>query len=183
MAFLLSCSYPFDFIALWPFYGLSAMLALVAKFVLWSGDTVKSCDSVLVNFSLNYCNLLRQKKIICMVPFQNLPKTAPSLFRYFQGSGWGIRQLEDRKYQDRPMQLPGISAELSCNLIFIFPFDCRVKARSAEFAIHLFAEDVLQSIHLLFDYRVRHKVPKCVILAILPFVTLLIAGMRHEVLN
>ena len=49
------------------------------------------------------------------------------------------------------------------------------EARSAEFAIHLFAKDVPQSIHSLFDCRWGTKCRCCAILAILPFVTLLIA--------
>ena len=50
-----------------------------------------------------------------------------------------------------------------CAILAILPFVTLLiaedEAQSAEFAIYLFAEDVPQSIHSLFDCQVRHEVP------------------------
>ena len=88
--------------------------------------------------------------------------------------------------------VPGTSPSLSRNLLATFkrysgfdlvyqlvgdlemPIWLPDEARSAEFAIHLFAKDVLQSIHSLFDCRWGTKCWCCAIFAI-PSMTILIA--------
>jgi len=71
----------------------------------------------------------------------------------FRGPGLVVSWLEDRRcnlhYINQPIYFPSW-------LPISWLLD---EARSAEFAIHLFAEDVLQSIHSLFDCQVRHEVP------------------------
>ena len=77
-----------------------------------------------------------------------------------------------------------------CNLHYIdqpiyFPSWLPDEARSAKFAIYLFAEDVLQSIHPLFDCWVRHMRSAVV----MPFLQSCLSWpfwlprMRHEVPN
>ena len=92
-----------------------------------------------------------------------VPGTFPSLSSNFRGSGLVVSWLEDQR----------------CNLHYInqpiyFPSWLPDEARSAEFAIYLFAEDVSQSIYSLFDCGWGTWCRCCAILAI-PSMTILIA--------